>query len=138
LPNVGRLIAIVRDESNPRLPDLARQVLEVLATQLEQLAAAVAAVETQLTAWHRCNRASQRLASIPGIGPIIATALAVTVVAPIGFASGCKSADVANTGCRAWRCRPALPPVECCRGTRPKHAVWFKPAPFTILSQQVT
>jgi transposase len=34
------------------------------------------------------NPASQRLASIPGIGPIIATALAATVVEPIGFASG--------------------------------------------------
>ena len=49
LRNVGRLIAIVRDESDSRLPDLARQVLQVLATQLEQLAAAVAAIEQQLT-----------------------------------------------------------------------------------------
>jgi len=88
LRNVGRLIAIVRDASDTRLPDLARQVLEVLATQLEQLAAAVAAIEQQLTAWHRNNPTSQRLASIPGIGPIIATALAATVVEPIGFASG--------------------------------------------------
>jgi len=88
LRNVARLIAIVRDESDTRLPDLARRVLDVLATQLEQVAAAVAAVEKQLTAWHRDNPASQRLASIPGIGPIIATALAATVVEPIGFASG--------------------------------------------------
>jgi transposase len=79
LRNVAGLIAIVRDESDTRLPDLARQVLGVLATQLEQLAAAVAAVEKQLAAWHRSNPVSQRLASIPGIGPIIATALAATV-----------------------------------------------------------
>ena len=88
LRNVARLIVIVRDASDTRLPDLARQVLEVLATQLEQLAAAVAAVEKQLAVWHRSNPVSQRLASIPGIGPIIATALAATVVEPIGFASG--------------------------------------------------
>ena len=88
LRNVARLIAIVRDESDARLPDLARQVLEVLATQLEQLAAAVAAIEQQLTAWHRNNPVSQRLVDIPGIGPIIATALAATVVEPIDFASG--------------------------------------------------
>lgn len=49
---------------------------------------AVAAVEKQLAAWHRSNPVSQRLASIPGIGPIIATALAATVVEPIGFKSG--------------------------------------------------
>jgi transposase len=87
LRNVACLIAIVRDESDTRLPDLARRVLEVLATQLEQLAAAVAAIEQQLTAWHRTNPMSQRLASIPGIGPIIATAIAATVVEPSGFAS---------------------------------------------------
>ena len=37
LRNVVRLVAIVRDQSDTRLPDLARQVLQVLATQLEQL-----------------------------------------------------------------------------------------------------
>jgi hypothetical protein len=62
-------------------------VLQVLAAQIEQLAAAVAAIEKQLMAWHKreaarfyhrggegCggNPVSQRLASVPGIGPIIA------------------------------------------------------------------
>jgi transposase len=88
LRNVAGLVAIIRDESDARLPDLARQVLQVLASQLEQLVAAVAAVEKQLAAWHRSNPVSQRLASIPGIGPIIATALAATVVEPIGFKNG--------------------------------------------------
>src|SRR3954452_13577856 len=45
LRNVGQLIAIVRDESDARLPALARQVLQVLATQIEQIEAAVAALE---------------------------------------------------------------------------------------------
>ena len=45
LRNVGKLIAIVRDEDDARLPDLARQVLQVLAAQIEQLEAAVAAWE---------------------------------------------------------------------------------------------
>jgi transposase len=88
LRNVGRLIAIVRDENDAQLPDLARQVLEVLAGQIEQLEAAVAAIEKQLLAWHKSNPVSQRLATIPGIGPIIATAIAVTVTEPSGFRSG--------------------------------------------------
>ena len=88
LRNVGKLIAIVRDEGDARLPDLARQVLQVLAAQIEQLEAAVAAIEKQLMAWHKSNPVSQRLASVPGIGPIIATALAATVVEPSGFRSG--------------------------------------------------
>jgi transposase len=88
LRNVARLIAIVRDESDARLPDLARKVLRVLAEQVEQLQAAVAAMEQQLTAWHKSNPVSQRLATIPGIGPIIATAIAATVVEASGFRSG--------------------------------------------------
>jgi transposase len=88
LRNVGRLIALVRDEGEARLPDLARQVLEVLAAQIEQLEAAVAAIEKQLMAWHKSNPVSQRLATIPGIGPIIATAIAATVTEPSGFRSG--------------------------------------------------
>ena len=39
-------------------------------------------------AWHKSNPVSQRLASVPGIGPIIATAIAATVVEPSGFRSG--------------------------------------------------
>src|SRR5207302_854598 len=34
----------------------------------------VAAIEKQLMAWHKSSPVSQRLATIPGIGPIIATA----------------------------------------------------------------
>jgi transposase len=88
LRNVGQLIAVVRDVGDRRLPDLARQVLEVLATQIEQMEAAVAAIEKQLMAWHKTNAASQRLATIPGIGPIIATAIAATVTQPTQFRSG--------------------------------------------------
>src|SRR2546429_4742073 len=39
-------------------------------------------------AWHKANAVSQRLASIPGIGPIIATAIATTVADPGLFRSG--------------------------------------------------
>src|SRR6266446_227767 len=49
---------------------------------------AVAALERQLLAWHKTNPVSQRLASIPGIGPIIATAIATTVADPKVFRSG--------------------------------------------------
>src|SRR5215217_4456411 len=88
LRNVGKLIAIVRDEKDARLPSLAHQVLAVLATQIEQIETAVAALEKQLMAWHKSNPVSQRLATIPGIGPIIATAIASMVAEPSGFRSG--------------------------------------------------
>ena len=50
LRNVGELIAIVRDDGDTRLPDVARQVLEVLANQIEQIETAVAGLERQLLA----------------------------------------------------------------------------------------
>src|SRR5262249_46688213 len=85
LRNVGELIAIVRDDGDRRLPDVARQVL---AKQIERIETAVAALERQLLAWHKTNPVTQRLASIPGIGPIIATAIATTVADPKVFRSG--------------------------------------------------
>jgi len=88
LRNVGKLIAIVRDASDARLPAVARSVLQVLATQIEQLEVALAALEKQLMAFHKNNAVSQRLATIPGIGPIIATAIATTVTAPGQFRNG--------------------------------------------------
>ena len=88
LRNVGQLIAIVRDNGDMRLPDMGRQVLQVLASQIEQIEAAITVLEKQLLAWHKSNPISQRLASIPGIGPIIATAIATTVADPNVFHSG--------------------------------------------------
>jgi transposase len=69
LRNVSQLIAMVHDGEDTRLPDVARQVLQVLACQLEQIEAAITALERQLLTWHKTNAVSQRLASIPGIGP---------------------------------------------------------------------
>jgi transposase len=80
--------AVVRDDGDRRLPDVARQVLQLLANQIDQIEAAVTALERQLLAWHKTNPVSQRLASIPGIGPIIATAIATTVADPKVFRSG--------------------------------------------------
>jgi transposase len=88
LRNVGKLIAIIRDEEDARLPGMARQVLAVLALQIEQVEAAIVTLEKQLMAWHKSNPVSQRLATIPGIGPIIATAIAAMVAEPSGFRSG--------------------------------------------------
>src|SRR5262245_41966795 len=88
LRNVGELIAIIRDDGDMSLPAGAGQVRQVLANQIEQIEAAIAALERQLLAWHKSNPVSQRLASIPGIGPIIATAIASTVADPNVFRSG--------------------------------------------------
>jgi transposase len=52
-------------------------------------------------AWHKTNAVSQRLASIPGIGPIIATAIATTVADPGVFRSGREVRRLAGLGAAA-------------------------------------
>ena len=76
------------DEKDRRVPDIARQVLKVIVNQIEDTQTQIAGLETQVLAWHKSNPVSQRLATIPGIGPIIATAIAATVADPSIFRSG--------------------------------------------------
>ena len=88
LHKVAGLITVVRDEKDDRMPGMARQVLRLIAEQIDELEARIAAIEAQIMVWHQANPISQRLATIPGIGPIIATAVAATVAEPSMFRSG--------------------------------------------------
>ena len=88
LHKVAGLIAIVRNDQDERVPDMARQVLRVIAEQIAELETRIAALEGQIMAWHKSKPVSQRLATIPGIGPTIATVIAATVPDPAVFRSG--------------------------------------------------
>src|ERR1700694_5897098 len=88
LHKVARLIAIVMDERDGRGPDIARQVLKVIINEIKDIQTRIAGLETQVLAWHNSSPVSQRLGTIPGIGPIIATAIAATVADPNIFRSG--------------------------------------------------
>ena len=70
------------------VPDLAREVFAQLARQLELLQDQERSLEKKLLAWHRSNAASRRLAAIPGVGPISASALVMKVSDPSVFKSG--------------------------------------------------
>jgi transposase len=84
--NVPLLLASL--EADQRVPEPARQLVQLLAAQLEDLKTRIAEVEARIMAWHKANPVSQRLATIPGIGPLIATAIAATVPDPEAFRSG--------------------------------------------------
>lgn len=88
LHKVAKLIAIVTNENDGRVPDIARQVLQVMVNHIEDIQVRIVGLEKQVLAWHKSNPVSQRLATIPGIGPIIATAIAATVADPNTFRSG--------------------------------------------------
>jgi transposase len=88
IAKVTQLAAIVFDEADGRLPTFARQALQALVHQIRDVQARIATLEAELVAWCRRDDASRRLATIPGVGPITATAMAATVTDPSCFSSG--------------------------------------------------
>ena len=82
------LVAIIEDPGDERLPPLAREALGSLVEQLCSAQARIKQLEATLMAWHRSNQASRRLATIPGVGVITATALVATIGDGAQFRSG--------------------------------------------------
>jgi transposase len=85
---IKELLKIIASEQDARLPVDAHTSLVVLATQLQALQTMIGSIEKRIMAQHRSNEASKRLATIPGIGVIGATAIAATVPDPKVFRSG--------------------------------------------------
>jgi transposase len=85
---VTELVAQIRSADDGRLPALVQSVLLLMADQLNALMAQINLLGRTLLAWHRQDEASQRLATIPGVGIITATALSATVTDPTAFRSG--------------------------------------------------
>ncbi|SER53820.1 IS110 family transposase [Sphingobium sp. YR768] len=79
---------IVDGEAQLDLPAEAANVVETLAGQLLQLHAQLRRLDLRLAALQRSDERARRLATIPGIGPIGATALAASVTDPSQFSSG--------------------------------------------------
>jgi len=73
---------------NAEIPAQARIALQKIAEQIDACGKGVDALEKQIVAWHKTDEASRNLATIPGIGPITASALAASVVDPKSFKSG--------------------------------------------------
>src|SRR4051794_5947331 len=82
------LLAVVADVEDRRLPPLARELLQALAEHLRALEERLAALDRRLVQAARDGAACERLAAVPGIGPVIATALAAAVGDAKAFASG--------------------------------------------------
>ena len=84
----AELLRIIRDVADDRIPPVARFCLDLLARQYLALNAEVSAVDKRIHAWHRSCQESRRLEAIPGIGPIVATALVAEIGDWGAFRSG--------------------------------------------------
>jgi transposase len=86
IPHVGALL--FRVETDESLPALARELFAIQAAEYSQLNTQIEEVDAKLTAWHRADECSLRLAKVPGIGRIGAAMLMMKTPSPALFRSG--------------------------------------------------
>ena len=82
--NMRSLGALIH-EGHPQIPEAVRASLMPLVTQIEHLDSAIRAIDADIATQAKADPVSSRLMTIPGIGPITASALAATVGDPSAF-----------------------------------------------------
>jgi transposase len=89
---VTELLHIVADPSDKRVPEVARACLAALGNQLLSLKEQIVEFDRMIMVWHRSNETSKRLHYIPGVGPLLATALVASLdrLVPTQHSSGGK------------------------------------------------
>jgi transposase len=85
---VGNIVALLEKiEVETTIPAEARATMAVLGEEIAHLDARLKEMEDKLKQAHKANPLSQRLAGIPGVGPITALTLAIEID-PAAFESG--------------------------------------------------
>ena len=82
-----RLIDMIVAGEDERITEVTRRAMMPLVEQYHLLKKQILDLDRQVMAWHRSSDVSKRLATIPGIGPLTASAL----VASVGDASNFKN-----------------------------------------------
>ena len=79
ITSITKLVPEILEDGENGLPGAMRNLIERLATNLKEMDRQVKELEAQIQKWHRENEASSKLAEIPGLGPITASAIVATV-----------------------------------------------------------
>lgn len=85
---VDRLLAIIDDETDDRIPAQARSCLQMLVAQLRLVKLQILDNDRQVLALARSTELGRRLMEVPGIGPLVASALVACVPDPSMFRCG--------------------------------------------------
>lgn len=88
LERAAVLAAVVEDEADESLPAVARAALRPLTAEIASLDGRIGSLDAVIRAGHRADPRSRLLATIPGIGPIVASAIAASVPDAAVFRSG--------------------------------------------------
>jgi len=84
----AELLEVIANADDVRIPAIAKLSLDALARQYANVTAEIRVIEKHIHAWHRSCEQSRRLEEIPGIGPLVATALVAEVSDWKEFSSG--------------------------------------------------
>ena len=103
---VDRLLAVIDDKTDERIPAEARCCLQMLAAQLRLIKLQILDNDRQVLALARSAELGRRLMQVPGIGPLVASALVACVPDPSRFQCGRNMA--AWVGSFQSRPRPAV------------------------------
>ena len=85
---VEALLRVIGDDRDERVPPAARDCLLALRDQLASLKQQILEADRRILVWHRASEMSRRLDDIPGVGPLIASALVASIPDPHAFRSG--------------------------------------------------
>lgn len=77
--NINKNTPEILEDAENELPGIFRQLLQRLTSNLKELDLQVIVLDSQIQACHKANEASKKLAKIPGIGPITASALTASI-----------------------------------------------------------
>ena len=88
ISHIATSLPEILEDGENALPGTFRQLIERLGAHLKELDRQVQELDVQIQVWHRDNAASRKLAQIPGVGPITASALVGSIGEPKHFASG--------------------------------------------------
>src|SRR3974377_1987897 len=84
----AELLMIITNTEDHRISETARFGLNILARQYEAITAEIGVIDKRIHALHRACEESRRLEEVPGIGPIVATALIGEIADWKSFRSG--------------------------------------------------
>jgi transposase len=88
------LLALLTNDQDTAVPAAIRPVLMPLVAQWQMAVEQIDVLDRRIAAWHKTNGDSQRVATVPQFGPIIASAFVATVSEPMRFKNGRQ--------CSAW------------------------------------
>ena len=85
---LAQLITIIGNRDDVRVPDLARDCLAMLVSQLEMINEQILETDRRVRANARVTEVGRRLMEVPGVGPVLASAIIAAVPEPRAFKSG--------------------------------------------------